>query len=103
MLRSMSAGSRERVRAVEIRVLDGPNLYFPRPAIKLTLAVEEWLEMPADRAVATADRLGHRVRMGRPASEQRRRATAALATTVARRIARATGIRLAVRARLGER
>jgi hypothetical protein len=24
---------------VELRVLDGANLYFPRPAIKLTLAV----------------------------------------------------------------
>ena len=28
---------------VELRVLDGPNLYFTRPAVKLTLAVPGWL------------------------------------------------------------
>ena len=28
---------------VELRVLDGPNLYFPRPAVKLTIAVPGWM------------------------------------------------------------
>ena len=27
------------VRIVELRVLEGPNLYFPRPAVKLLLDV----------------------------------------------------------------
>ena len=38
----MEAG--DAVRLVELRVLDGPNLYFTRPAIKVTLAVPGWLE-----------------------------------------------------------
>jgi hypothetical protein len=35
-----------RADLVELRVLDGPNLYFPRPAVKLTIAVGGWLEVP---------------------------------------------------------
>ena len=35
---------------VELRVLDGPNLYFTRPAIKLTLGVAPWLALPDGRA-----------------------------------------------------
>ena len=38
-----------RAELVELRVLDGPNLYFRRPAIKLTLGVEGWLSLPEDR------------------------------------------------------
>jgi cyanophycin synthetase len=37
---------------VELRVLDGPNLYFPRPAIKLTLDVGGLLGLPEERAAA---------------------------------------------------
>ena len=32
-----------RAELVELRVLDGPNLYFPRPAVKVTLGVAGWL------------------------------------------------------------
>src|ERR671914_1891571 len=39
---------------VELRVLDGANLYFPRPAIKLTLEVPELLSLPEERAAAAA-------------------------------------------------
>ena len=37
---------------VELRVLDGANLYFPRPAIKLTLDVPGLLSLPEERAAA---------------------------------------------------
>jgi len=39
---------------VELRVLDGPNLYFPRPAIKLTLDVAGLLGLPEEQAAAAA-------------------------------------------------
>src|SRR5437667_412863 len=48
----------EPVTLVELRVLDGPNLYFTRPAIKLTLAVPGWMASPEPRAAALATRLG---------------------------------------------
>jgi cyanophycin synthetase len=41
---------------VELRVLDGPNLYFPRPAIKLTLDVAGLLGLPEERAAASGVR-----------------------------------------------
>src|SRR5438128_1022462 len=45
------------VELVELRVLEGPNLYFTRPAIKLTLAMPGWLELPASRVEHEAERL----------------------------------------------
>src|ERR671930_1077687 len=89
------------VEVVELRVLDGPNLYFPRPAIKLTLDVGEWLALPEARVERVASGLGIGVRPGRPSTEQRRRAVARLAASLAARLATATGVRLAVRARPG--
>src|SRR5262245_19111380 len=35
---------------VELRVLEGPNLYFPRAAVKLTLDLSRLAELPSDRA-----------------------------------------------------
>ena len=35
---------------VELRVLDGANLYFPRPAVKLTLDLTRLLDMDEDAA-----------------------------------------------------
>ncbi|MEO6798072.1 MAG: Mur ligase family protein, partial [Candidatus Dormibacter sp.] len=93
----------ESVRQVELRVLDGPNLYFPCPAIKLTLAVPGWLALPADRA----ERLAHRTGLsavakpGPAGSEQRRRYVARLAGHLTRALARAARTQLAVRARPG--
>src|SRR4029077_4474337 len=46
------------VRLIELRVLEGPNLYFTRPAIKLTLAVPGWLTASDERILAIAERLG---------------------------------------------
>ena len=62
-------------RLIELRVLEGPNLYFTRPAIKLTLAVPGWLTVSDERILAIAGRLGvpSGAKTGPPESEQRRR------------------------------
>lgn len=91
------------VRLVELRVLEGPNVYFPRPAVKLTVAVPGWLAASEKRA---AD-LGRRLRVpgtvgpGEPRSEQRRRFVARVAVHVTRLLARASRAGLAVRGRPG--
>jgi cyanophycin synthetase len=90
-----------RAELVELRVLDGPNLYFPRPAIKLTLGVGGWLAMPEERMTAAVERAGSNGRVGPPGSDQRRRAVARLAAHLTRRLARVSGVRLAVRSRPG--
>ena len=93
----------ETVELVELRVLEGPNLYFTRPAIKLTLSIPGWLRATEPAVERAAERLGiGAVRAGAPGSEQRRRTTARIAAALTRRIAVATGAhRLAVRARSG--
>jgi cyanophycin synthetase len=105
------AGGEGKVRLVELRVLDGPNLYFTRPALKLTLAVPGWLTAREDRVAEVAREAGMpgvRARTGRPAlrpgnerTEQRRRFVAKVGAHVARSLAQATDTRLAVRARPG--
>jgi cyanophycin synthetase len=86
---------------VELRVLDGPNLYFPRPAIKLTVDVAGLLALPEERAAAAA-RAGPRGAPGTPGSEQRRRFVTRLLAQLVRRAAAAAGVRaLAVRSRPG--
>jgi cyanophycin synthetase len=91
------------VELVELRVLEGPNLYFTRPAIKLTLSVPGWMGAGEPAVQRAAQRLGiGTVRAGAPGSEQRRRTVARIAAAVARGIAVASGARrLAVRARSG--
>jgi cyanophycin synthetase len=92
------------VTLVELRVLEGPNLYFPRPAIKLSLAVPGWLALSEERFAARAAAAGgNGGRPGRPGSEQRRRAVARVASSLTRRLASAADVRLAVRARPGAR
>jgi cyanophycin synthetase len=99
--------SRETVRLVELRVLEGPNLYFTRPAIKLTLHVEGWLQANQDRVARIAQdielpgatRAGGRP--GVPGGEHRRRFVIRLAAHVTRRLAGLTGTRMAVRSRPG--
>jgi cyanophycin synthetase len=90
-----------RADLVELRVLDGPNLYFPRPAVKLTIAVGGWLEVPEERLAAALERVGAIGRPGRPGSDQRRRTVARLAARLTWRLAVASGVRLAVRSRPG--
>ena len=94
----------EAVRIEELRVLDGPNLYFPRPAIKLTVAVPGWMRASDARVRAVTEALGMpgAARPGRAGSEQRRRVVMRMAATFVRKTARASGARkLAVRARVG--
>jgi cyanophycin synthetase len=93
----------EAVRTAELRVLDGPNVYFPRPAIKLTLEVPGWLAAEEDRARRAARAAGlSGAEPGAPGSEHRLRLSARAAVQLARRIAREAGTgRLAVRGRTG--
>ena len=59
----------------EVRLLEGPNLYFPRPAVKVTLALTGYLAAPGDdvRAVCRGPRPA-RGQPGAPGSEQRQQA-----------------------------
>jgi cyanophycin synthetase len=90
-----------RADLVELRVLDGPNLYFPRPAVKLTIGVGGWLGVPEERLSAAMERAGVSGRPGRHGSDQRRRTVARLAARLTSRLATASGVRLAVRSRPG--
>ncbi len=93
----------EVVRIVELRVLDGPNLYFPRPAVKLTMEVGGWLRASEDRIASIGRAIGiPELDPGAPGSDQRQRATVRIAVQLTRRIATAAGTgRLAVRGRTG--
>ena len=93
----------EAVRTAELRVLEGPNLYFPRPAVKLMLEVGGWLRASDDHVRKVADQVGiPRLEPGTAGTDQRLRATARIAVQLTRRIAEAVGTgRLAVRGRTG--
>jgi len=94
-------GEADGITLRELRVLDGPNLYFTRPAIKLTLGVGPWLGLPDERAKRLARRAGipSVASAGAPRSDQRRRFIARLAVHLTRELADAT--HLAVRGRPG--
>jgi cyanophycin synthetase len=88
---------------LELRVLEGPNLYFTVPAIKLTLdtGALDALSEPEARAFAAAVALGG-ARPGAPGSGQRQRFCVRALAHVLRRVAREAGTtRLGVRARAG--
>jgi cyanophycin synthetase len=99
------------VEVEEVRVLDGPNLYFTRPAIKLTLRVPGWTGGPERRVNAAAARLGvpgvgpdpetSRFGPGPSGTERRTRFVARVAAHLTRELADAAGTRLAVRTRPG--
>lgn len=101
----------EPVRLTELRVLDGPNLYFTRPAVKLTLSVPGLLEAGEEPVARIAGRAGvpgadpsgsrGRIRPGSPWTEHRRRYVARLAAHVVRSLAQAGRTNLAVRWRSG--
>ncbi len=86
---------------VELRFLDGPNLYFPRAAVQLTLDVKDLVEAPETLAREAAARLGlHSARAYPPGTPFRQRFAARVAATTVRRLAAAAGTtRLAVRVR----
>ncbi|HYJ61221.1 MAG TPA: Mur ligase family protein [Actinomycetota bacterium] len=90
---------------VELRVLDGPNLYFPRPAIKLTIRVAGWQRAREDAIARIGEALGVRsaAQPGRPGSQHRQRVIGRIGAAYARRVAIASGARrLAVRSRPGD-
>ena len=86
---------------VELRVLEGPNLYFPRAAIKLTLDIGAIATAPTDRAVRLAGRIGLRnARPGEPGTGFRQRFALRAVERLVRAIASESGTaRLAVRVR----
>ena len=86
---------------VELRVLEGPNLYFPRAAIKLTLDVTALAQAPEADLRRLAEALGiSSIRAGVPLSGFRQRSLTRLVTKLVRRIASASGTtRLGVRVR----
>ena len=87
----------------ELRFLDGPNLYFPRPAVKLTLDLSGGSGLDAQAARRLALSVGLRIaRPGDPESGQRQQVLERVARAAARALARAAGTtRLAVRVRAG--
>jgi cyanophycin synthetase len=86
---------------VELRVLEGPNLYFPRAAVKLTLDLTVLVESPTDLALRFAGRIGLRsARPGAPGSGFRQRFAARAVGRLVRQVAGEAGTtRLAVRVR----
>ena len=88
---------------VEVRLLDGPNLYFPRAAVKLTLDASQLIGAPVSAARDAAAALGvARALPGEPGSGQRQQFSLRVLRHLVRRLALAAGVtRLAVRARTG--
>jgi len=86
---------------VELRILEGPNLYFPRAAVKLTLDVSGLAAGSEQDLRAFGVALGMTgVRPGRADSGFRQRAVMRLVERLVRRIAAGAGTtRLAVRVR----
>ena len=86
---------------VELRVLEGPNLYFPRAAIKLTLDTSGLNAAPLDTAVRFAARIGLRdARPGDPETGFRQRFVLRAVARLVRALATESGTtKLAVRVR----
>jgi cyanophycin synthetase len=86
---------------VELRVLDGANLYFSRAAVKVTLDLTRLLDAHAKEAKAYASALGlGSTRPGAAGSGFRQRFAIRVVGHIVRRIARESGIgRIGVRVR----
>ena len=87
----------------EVRILEGPNLYFTRPAVKVTLSAPGYLASETAPLKALAAGVGmRRSSPGAPRTDQRQRFTMRLVERAVRLLARGSGIsRLGVRARAG--
>ncbi len=86
---------------IELRVLEGPNLYFPRAAIKLTLDVSGLSGASEETATRFAARTGlNNARPGAPGSGFRQRFALRAVARLVRAVAQESGTsRLAVRVR----
>ena len=92
----------DTVLATEVRLLEGPNLYFTQPALKVMLSMPGYLDAPTGQLKEIAERLGMRARVGSPGSVQRQAVLGRVARHVVRLIARAGGAsRVGVRVRPG--
>ena len=93
--------TRPGVATREVRVLEGPNLYFPRPAVKVTLALPGYLDAPVETLRALSSDAGlRRGQPGAPGSEQRQQVLLRLVERAARALATEGGTRrLGVRTR----
>jgi cyanophycin synthetase len=94
------------VELAELRVLEGPNLYFTKPAIKVTISVTGWLAADEARAAELGRRVGllrtgATPNPGAPGSGQRLRYMARVTGHLTRRLARDSGARVGVRSRPG--
>lgn len=91
------------VHADEVRILEGPNLYFPRPAVKVTLSMPGYLEAPREDIQGVCREVGlTRSATGAPGSATRQRLVLRIVEKVVRALARGAGTsRLGVRARAG--
>ena len=89
------------VTVTEVRVLEGPNLYFTKPAIKVELELPGYLGAQEEDLLELARRVGMRsARPGAPGTQQRQRFVVRLVERAARQLAAATGTtRLGVRTR----
>lgn len=90
------------VHVVEIRHLEGPNLYFARPAVKVTLDLPGYQARDAGTLTDLASSLGMpRATPGRPHSDQRHRFLVRFVAHLLRTVAMGAGTRLGVRSRPG--
>ncbi|MFQ6172498.1 tetratricopeptide repeat protein [Oryzobacter sp. R7] len=99
---SDTAAPEPGVQTREVRLLEGPNLYFPRPAAKVTLALPGLSSAPEDsmRALASAAGLRRGGQVGAPGSEQRQRVLLRVVERAVRALAVTAGTRrLGVRTR----
>lgn len=90
------------VQVTEVRLLEGPNLYFARPAVKVSLSLPGYQALSAPAVTAIAEVVGlRRAVPGAPHTEQRQRFLSRLAGSVLRRIADAVPSRVGARVRVG--
>ncbi len=87
---------------VELRLLTGPNLYFLKPAVKLTLDARAVLGADAAAVVGWQEQLRVRGSIGLSGSEVRHVAAAALAAGLVRRAGTALGLKVAAIGRTGD-
>lgn len=93
------------VSVTEVRVLEGPNLYFSRPAIKVTLDLPGYLAAEEATLADLAARVGlSGARPGAADTQQRQRFVMRVVERAVRSVAAAAGTtRLGVRVRAGSR
>lgn len=90
------------VVAQEVRLLEGPNLYFTRPALKVELVMAGPMAASAAQARTLGAAVGLRARAGAAGSVQRRAFLMRVVEKVVRLVAKRAGVnRVGVRVRAG--